>query len=417
MTFERRKFTGTINYSGHSFAVDFAAWSGNDSRLEIEVEGDPATIHELLFLEDQMGEPGSFVESLVLDGVSSAGDTLFSDTAVIRSPSVGTSGTSIKLSARKAKVIVRLTKHVLRPWMSLWFRGFESGRNPLVNMSLGTVQVIGKATRGSDDDTSGRVTVQAEADTELDGWVEKADDFLTLMHRGLGFANGGRLQTPRLSLRIGDRLEVTYYEGAGFSRSLPPLHKWNQGPFIEALCQRFDNPKPLPEALWTAISWLNSDSSFYEGRFLMSMTALEAIIECVIPKNSSTVLPKVKFKAVKEALFAALSEAEIDPTSREVYCEKLHHFNGRSLRQKIEVIRDQYDLPKEIFTDKKIRAIIQARNAIVHKGESAGSREIWPKVVFVRELIAHIAFHEIGYYGPYQSYVSGYRMVDPALEK
>jgi len=57
-----------------------------------------------------------------------------------------------------------------------------------------------------------------------------------------------------------------------------------------------------------------------------------------------------------------------------------------------------------------------APNDIVHTGESAGRRNIWPKLVFVRELISQIVFREIGYFGPYESYVGGYRMVNPELE-
>lgn len=415
MTLERKKFTGTINRGDQSFPVSFDAWAGGDSRLQIELE--PIPVESLLALQSAMGEPGSFSEALVLEGTNSEGETFFSDSADLRGANFGTSGNSIKVSVRKAKVVLSLPEGIPAPRMRLWFRGFKSFRNPLVKMSLGLVEVSGGAKDVAQDDMSGCVTVEAEVDTNLDGWVERADDFLTFMHRGLGFANGGRLQTPRLDLLIDNRWEATYYEGDGFGRGLPPVHHLNQGPIIEALARRFDDPRPFPDMLWTAIGWLHNDNRFDEGRFLMSMTALETIVEHVIPKTLTTVMPKPDFDTVREKLFAALAGTGVDATSLEIYQRKINNLNGRTLAQKIGALRDHYGLSQETFNDKAILAAIKARNGIVHTGESSGRREIWPKVVFVRELISHIVFQEIGYSGPYESYVGGYRMVHPELEK
>lgn len=287
MTLERTQFTGVIERDGQNIPLNFAVWAGADSRLLIEAYQLPT--QSWLALEPASGEPGSIADTLVLNGVSSNGEIFFSDSVVMRGATFGTNGNSIKLSAGKAEIVVSQPEEVAQPWMRLWFRGFKSRRNPLVGMSLGLVQVDGNSECASHDDVCGHVTVQATADTSLEGWVERANDFLTHMHRGLGFAHGGRLQTPRLDLRIGNRLETTHYQGVGFGKSLPPVHCFNHGPIIEALCRRFDDPQPLNDVLWTAIGWLNSDNPFDEGRFLMSMTALEAIVERLLPKTLSTV--------------------------------------------------------------------------------------------------------------------------------
>ena len=70
-----------------------------------------------------------------------------------------------------------------------------------------------------------------------------------------------------------------------------------------------------------------------------------------------------------------------------------------------------------VFADETIVKIIKTRNAIVHTGQSAGRREIWPKIVFIRELISHVIFRAIRYSGPYQSYIGGYQMVYPKMER
>lgn len=38
-------------------------------------------------------------------------------------------------------------------------------------------------------------------------------------------------------------------------------------------------------------------------------------------------------------------------------------------------------------------------------------------ILFVRELVSQIIFHEIGYAGPYESYADGYKTVQPKQEK
>ncbi|WP_292271731.1 hypothetical protein [Mesorhizobium sp.] len=129
----------------------------------------------------------------------------------VRGANFGTSGNVLKVAARKAKIVIRRAEPVPTPRMRLWFRGFNSFRNPVVQISLGLVEVVSDAKKVAVDDMSGCVTVQAEAETNLENWVERADDFLTFMHRGLGFAHGSRLQTPRLDLLTGDRWEATYY--------------------------------------------------------------------------------------------------------------------------------------------------------------------------------------------------------------
>lgn len=414
MTLERRRFAGTIKCREQEYPIEFDVWSKEDGRLRVEVQPMPTQV--VFALQPAMGEPASISEALTLEGSSSDGTTFFSDTANIRGARMGTHENSISVAARKAKVVLPLVQPVEGPLMRLWFRGFKSFRNPIVNMSLGRVGVTGKEKNVDRDEMSGTVEVQAGPGASLDGWFEKADDFLTFMHRGLGFAHGGRLQTPRLDLITSDRWEAIYYEGDGFGHGLAPIHFLNQGPFIEALARRFDDPKPFPDMLWTAIGWLHIENPFDEARFLMSMTALEAVVEHLIPKTLTTVMPKPNFEPLREKLLQALADSEVDQIPREIFEGKIKGLNGRALSQKIKALRDHYGLSATIFTNEAIVDAIKARNDIVHTGATPGRRKIWPKVVFVRELISMIVFHEIGYAGPYESYIAGYRMIHPELE-
>lgn len=258
MTLERRRLAGTIKRREQEFPIEFDVWSEEDGRLRVEVQPVPTKV--VFELQAAMGEPASISEALTLEGSSSDGTTFFSDTANIRGARMGTHESSISVAARKAKIVLPCAQPVEGPLMRLWFRGFKSFRNPIVNMSLGRLGVTGKEKNVDRDEMSGTVEVQAGPGTGLDGWFEKADDFLTFMHRGLGFVHGGRLQTPRLDVITSDRWEAIYYEGDGFGHGLAPIHFLNQGPFIEALARRFDDPKPFPDMLWTAIGWLHVEN-------------------------------------------------------------------------------------------------------------------------------------------------------------
>ncbi|MBN9278769.1 MAG: hypothetical protein J0I57_14245, partial [Hyphomicrobium sp.] len=103
----------------------------------------------------------------------------------------------------------------------------------------------------------------------------------------------------------------------------------------------------------------------------------------------------------------------LEKTPEEIFEGKLKSLNRRSLSQKIQTLRDHYGLSKDVFSDHAIIHVIKARNDIVHTGELSTHRDLWTKEVFVRELIALIVFQELGYEGPYESYVNGYRTVHP----
>lgn len=181
MTLQHIKFTGTITRAEQRFPVEFEAWAGDDSRLQIEI--DPLPSQVLFALQGAMGQPGSFSEALMLEGFGADGATLFSDSIDVRGANFGTDGNILKVTVRKAKVVLHLTELVSAPLMRLWFRGFKSFRNPVVNNSLGSIEVAGDVRAAGVDDMSGYVTIRADPGSDFKQWVDKADNFLTFMHR------------------------------------------------------------------------------------------------------------------------------------------------------------------------------------------------------------------------------------------
>lgn len=89
---------------------------------------------------------------------------------------------------------------------------------------------------------------------------------------------GGRLQTPRIDYAHQLILEITFFDGTGFEPEFPIQYHLNQAPFIQALVDRYETRGPLPDILWTALGWMQTDTGFDETRFVSGMTAIEAII-------------------------------------------------------------------------------------------------------------------------------------------
>ena len=415
---ESKQFSGTFKVGEDEFPATFEVRADYDGRLQISLM--PLPTQHALALQNTIGEPGSPVQNISLTGSNENGETFLSHTVSVsgvRMTIPNDNPGQIRLSMREAKVAGVLDSPALYPAMRLWFRGFKSSFNAPVKTLLGLVEVRGSYKSVDASEMSGFVAVHADDGTDLGGWAEKADNFLTFMHRGLAFARGGRLQTPGVEHYFGDRWEATYYDGSGFQGGLAPIHHLNQGPFIGALAKRFEEPKPFPDMLWTAVGMMNTDTSFDAVRLLMSMTALDAIVEHIMPKSMTTVMPKADFLNVRDKLLATLSEVPLDDeVYRDILSSKIKQLNNRTLAQKLQTLRDYYALPSSVFTDEAIAEATKRRNAIAHPGGSSDKNEIWPKIILVREFVSQIVFHEIGYAGPYENYAVGYKTVQAKLD-
>lgn len=413
MKLDQKKFTGVIQAGDDTYPAAFDVKADDDGRIQVEIEPIPTPV-ALSLHEGELGTP---VQEFSLSGSNDSGETFVSSTVSVHRVQIGMTTSLIGVSTREAKVRGVLGSPALTPVMRLWFRGFKSSFNAPVKTALGLVEVRGSSKVSDADALTGSVAVGAEDDTDLDGWVEKADALLTFMHQGLAFARGGRLQAPGLELYIGDRWEATYYDGVGVRSGLAPIHHLDQGAFIEALTKRFAAAEPFHPMLWTAVGMMNTETSYDEVGLLISMTALDAIVEHVIPNSITTVMPKNDFAKVRDSLLASISNVKFaDESHGKIFAAKIKQLNGRTLAQKVQALRDHYGLSKTLFTDTAIVETIKYRNAIAHPSESSNKKELWPRILFVRELVSQIIFHEIGYTGSYETYAGGYKTVHSKLK-
>jgi hypothetical protein len=228
------------------------------------------------------------------------------------------------------------------------------------------------------------------------------------MHRGLAFAHGGRLQTPRLDYVHASTWEATFFDGTGFTSELPVQHHLNQGPFIKALAERYERAGSLPDVLWTAIGWMHTDTTFDETRFLTAMTALEAVIESELPERRGTVIVKADFTPLRQKIEALIAADDtVSKEAQAIFLGKVAQLNKKTFGQKICALFDHYAIPKRDFEGDVIRDLVKLRNDIVHKGIVPNGSNIWPNIILVRELITRILLKEIGFSGRYCCYVGG----------
>jgi hypothetical protein len=401
------EFTGNISINGTAAPIAFRAAAGPDCRLRLAADTvDGPTYHLAI---GSHSKPGADKEEFTLSGTSADGKTTIAAEHVIVLGCGHNDGRRwIKFRALASKVTVVRERSAEKPSLRLWFRSFVSFRNPVVETSLGRLMVSGGTRDVTPDDTSGCVTIEAPSDHPGHDWRNEADQFLRHMHRGLALAHGGRLQTPMLDYVHGLTFERTFFDGSGFTRELPVQYSLNQEPFIKALVERYERSGPLPDILWTALGWMQTDTTFDEMRFLSGMTALEAIIENQLPDRRGTIIPEENFKTLRQRIEDVIvSDDTLSEEAREILVAKLSQLNSKTFSQKIHALFDHYQIPKRDFEGNVVRDLIRLRNDIVHRGSTPESVDIWPNIVLVRELITRILLKEIGLVGRYCCYVGG----------
>lgn len=401
------RFKGEIEIDGVASNVTFTLSAGPDFRLKFEI--DPIGTELYLHAMRRSGKPGEEEQSLAIRGESDEGKRVSSDNLFLNGVGSNGDGYYINVTSNLATVTTPLARPAKAPLLRLWFRSFQSFRNPLLETPLGLLQVHGDTHVDDPDKVSGAVAIQAYSSDVGEGWYNAADDLLRHMHRGLAFAHGGRLQTPRLDYSSGELATTTFFAGRGFQSEFPVFHQLNHGPFIRALVDRYQNQGPLHEEIWHALNWIQTGSTFDEIRFLTGMTAIETIVESQLPVKKGTIIPKSKFRELRNKIQEVISSNEILSVEiKEKFNNGVASLNRKTLREKIDALFDQFQISRQDFGGEVIGGLVGLRNEIVHRGAIPEKVEIWPQILLVREIITRIILNEVGFSGKYLCYVDGY---------
>jgi hypothetical protein len=345
---ENTEFVGEISINGETAPIVFRVSAGLDCRLHFDADAVAAQTH-FLALRAQ-GAPGKNIGEFTLTGASVDAKTIASKSVFVRSHGHDNDRRWIDIRSRDCKITLCLEYRVEKPVLRLWFRSFVSFRNPVIETSLGRLMVWDEVGNVGPDDVSGGVALEAPSHDAGDDWRNRAEDFLRHMHRGLALAHGGRLQAPRLDFIHELTSEITFFEGTGFMPELPVQHSLYQDQFIKALVHRYERAGPLPDILWTALGWMQTDTTFDELRFLSGMTALEAIIESRLPKRRVTTIPKKDFKLLRRRFEEIIAADEALPQqAKELVSRNVGNLNRKGFPQSIHSLFEYYMIPKRDF--------------------------------------------------------------------
>jgi len=406
--FPQTQFEGTVSVGDFIADVSFVAFAGQDCRLVVDpfrVDGET-----YVALSKAMGRPGEHGQAVKLAGTSADSIVFSSSDMDVGGSSSGSEGFEIRLTTGEASIIVPRPKDEkgTRTELKFSLRGFKSFRPGPVKAGLGQVIVRGVHTPTSSDEVSGEIIVQSDELAPDEGWYTQAEDLAEFVWKGLQFGHGGRLQVPLLQVFRPESVTATLYRGAGRPRHLPAIHLMDQSAFIEALVRRFEDPDAFPDAVWQAVGWLNSDSSIDEVRFLTLMTAIETILDNLVPTRRSTIIPKTDFEPIRDALIDVLSGRDLTETHAEIFANKIKGLNQATLSNKLQAVIEKYELPTDLFADDVLRRLNKQRVSIVHKGFAREDDDLWQCLLLARELIVRIVFAELRFKGTIESYAEGY---------
>ncbi|MFC6199205.1 HEPN domain-containing protein [Ponticaulis profundi] len=410
-TFERTEFSGSLSDGNESYDVVLIARAGADYRLAIE----PTQVSKECYLSfsKYCGEPGGVSAWLSFSGTSLDGRKLDSEHLDIVGSNHSSSGFTFALSASKATITFPQDneKAAQQNFRVQWcLRGFKSFRPCPVKTTLGTLEVQGDHRRINPDEVSGWISLKSNDSEPNQEWFERADKLLDFVWQGLQFGHGGRLQVPIIQLYQPGQTIVEFYSGTGTAAHLASIHFLNQSDYIKALCERFENEQPFSEAVWQAVGWLNSDTTIDEVRFLTLMTAIETILDNLVPEKQSTVIPKSEFKSIKKDLNEVIRNSELAVEEQEIFIRKISMFNRSTLSEKLNAIIQKYGLPADAFSEATTKMLNEQRNAITHTGEADPRIDLWDCILKAREIVAQVVLSEIGYTGHFESYANGYQM-------
>ncbi|WP_348764418.1 hypothetical protein [uncultured Henriciella sp.] len=344
--FEETIFSGVLSDRDDKFEMELTLRAGPDSRLVIQ----PVSVSTRCYvaLSKHVGAPGSKSSWLAFEGISSEGTIFRSTYLSVYGHGHGTDGAWLKLAASKAHIILKRSeaddaKDVGVQWS---LRGFRSFRNRPTKTSLGVVIVRGMHEFESYDEVTGSLAINPDGMAVDDAWFEKADEMLEFVWRGLEFGHGGRLPISLIQEYRSKEVVATFYEGKGSPPHLPSIHFLNQSDYIECLATHFDRKDTFPEAVWTAVGWLNSRTAIEEVRFLNIMTAIETILENLLPNTETKILPASEFSAVKDSLLATLERHSLAKEGLDIFKGKIKQLNSRTLSQKLSAVLDSDLLPE-----------------------------------------------------------------------
>lgn len=313
------------------------------------------------------------------------------------------------------------TRH--NPLIKMWLIGFKRSHPLTQDCHLGTISMVECPSVDDSDDLTGFLQIEAKSDlSDISVWHVEASKLLEHVKRVMSFASGLMLRVPLVEFYSGNKLAVDVLSQTQqvTTASFPVFESYDRKSIFEAAVNSFFDSPLKVKNLFIAIEWFVMDSSYAEVRLVNAMTVLENLISSNLDENDIWIMPdKKKFDRCRRLLRSVLRQGiekwstedrESQKSTLSDINENLANLNRHSLRQKLDILARRWSIPLEEIGETRIKAVINARNSIIHQGHYniGHNNSIWEHAMVARELVIRFIFRAIGFHGRYISHLEKY---------
>jgi hypothetical protein len=304
------------------------------------------------------------------------------------------------------------------PVLTLHIRGFEDFRGHQADCRLGVASIEPRRTTSDRNSISGSLRLHAKGTPDdLTAWREEAGRLLEHVRRVMSIAAASLLRSPITEFHAEGMLEVrAFSQIAQGPVGLRTIRSQRQEAIFNAAIESFFNPPIAAKQLFVAIEWFTMEATYNEMRLVCAMTALENLVEANLDNAERFIEEPIVFEKTRRVLRGVIRKCiakwQTDGAAKVLMelNEKLSDLNRRSLMRKLEMLAGRWKVPLNEISEAKLRAALDARNRILHRGQyyedmAATDEDLWVHITVIREVVLRILFTIVSYHGDYCSYI------------
>jgi len=417
-------FTGNLSLGTERVDLQFKLRFAKSGEIEFQFEDLPHNDRTKFLLKERSNrtsKPLDFsLHATAEDGSSFATDCL---TLHANLNWVGSRKLTLEGDCGEAR-IVRPQSATDLPHLVMKIRGFANLGLLFADCDLGHVTMNGERIEKNDDlnRINGFISLQATSmPDDLMVWRSHSEQLLDHIRKVMSLASATMLKAPiRFFVHDGKWEIHAMSQTQQQSASLRVVRHVEQEEIFSTAVRTFFKPAIAAKNIPFAIEWFTMDVTYNEMRLMSAMTALENLLNSNLSnadKHYSSAFKKITRETrqfVIECMARLAAGGSVpDP---DTLSAKLNDLNRKPLIDKIYLLAKHWSVPIEDIDKEKISDAISARNAIVHRGEYYGNKEVsdgltdlWDHAMLIRELVVRFILTSYGYVGPYCTFVGGFR--------
>lgn len=413
------KFTGLLSFDGKSAEVEFSAPLDESGAVKLAIDELPLTRDNSFILHCSSREtPFPFFSLRGLDKSGRVFDSEYVHFGTIIPAYHCDRGSYYRFSPRCSKATFTGTVSPPgRPALRFFLRGgFQIPSDLVEETDIGEIRLSCYRESQARDKLTNTLTITApDFCPDAATWAAAAEKLLSRIREYISFAAGINMTAPVREVYLGGAQVTTeVYEQSEQPGTQMPVFAWHQMEafFSHAVAHAVRAPD---QDLWPAIAWFVLPSVYAEQRLVNAMTALENLVDTLLPSKKKELLTGKKYTGLVAAIegFSKDNLGEFDKLD-EVEA-KFIEFRRRPFHKKLVALFEEMEIPTWDFGDEAIKKAINGRNSVIHTGRYKGGNDpatepgLWAHVTIIREIVSRIVFKLVGFTGKYTTFVGGCR--------